>query len=374
MKILGVILELNPPHNAHKYFIEKAKIQVQPDLTIAIISCNFAQRGEISIISKYEKTKAALNLGADLVIELPVFATLNSAELFGYYAVKILNDFKITDLAFGVELDDLNLLKKTNEILESPSYNEKLKANLNHGYSYKKAALLAFEKSTDNPILTKNFNKPNNTLALKYLSAIDKINPKLQVNLIKRIGENEYSKNIGEYPSGSTIRNLISKGKDVSKFIPAKYNFINYNQAYDNLFYLFKSFVLLEESPFKNTKHIKEGIENRIYKILKETFNYIGFISKMKTKRYSENYLQRLLLSVLLELENQDDYYLRVLGFNKKGEKHLSNIDKPIITSPKNINNKLLNIELKASKLYALITNNDNYYQEEFLIPYKENK
>lgn len=374
MKILGVILELNPPHNAHKYFIEKAKIQVQPDLTIAIISCNFAQRGEISIISKYEKTKAALNLGADLVIELPVFATLNSAELFGYYAVKILNDFKITDLAFGVELDDLNLLKKTNEILESPSYNEKLKANLNHGYSYKKAALLAFEKSTDNPILTKNFNKPNNTLALKYLSAIDKINPKLQVNLIKRIGESEYSKNIGEYPSGSTIRNLISKGKDVSKFIPAKYNFINYNQAYDNLFYLFKSFVLLEESPFKNTKHIKEGIENRIYKILKETFNYIGFISKMKTKRYSENYLQRLLLSVLLELENQDDYYLRVLGFNKKGEKHLSNIDKPIITSPKNINNKLLNIELKASKLYALITNNDNYYQEEFLIPYKENK
>ena len=374
MKILGVILELNPPHNAHKYFIEKAKMQVQPDLTIAIISCNFAQRGEISIISKYEKTKAALNLGADLVIELPVFCTLNSAELFGYYAVKILNDFKITDLAFGVELDDLNLLKKTNEILESPSYNEKLKANLNHGYSYKKAALLAFEKSTDNPILTENFNKPNNTLALKYLSAIDKINPKLQVNLIKRIGENEYSKNIGEYPSGSTIRNLISKGKDVSKFIPAKYNFINYNQAYDNLFYLFKSFVLLEESPFKNTKHIKEGIENRIYKILKETFNYKGFISKMKTKRYSENYLQRLLLSVLLELENQDDYYLRVLGFNKKGEKHLSNIDKPIITSPKNINNKLLNIELKASKLYALITNNDNYYQEEFLIPYKENK
>ena len=374
MKVLGVILELNPPHNAHKYFIEKAKMQVQPDLTIAIISCNFAQRGEISIISKYEKTKAALNLGADLVIELPVFCTLNSAELFGYYAVKILNDFKITDLAFGVELDDLNLLKKTNEILESPSYNEKLKANLNHGYSYKKAALLAFEKSTDNPILTENFNKPNNTLALKYLSAIDKINPKLQVNLIKRIGENEYSKNIGEYPSGSTIRNLISKGKDVSKFIPAKYNFINYNQAYDNLFYLFKSFVLLEESPFKNTKHIKEGIENRIYKILKETFNYKGFISKMKTKRYSENYLQRLLLSVLLELENQDDYYLRVLGFNKKGEKHLSNIDKPIITSPKKINNKLLNIELKASKLYALITNNDNYYQEEFLIPYKENK
>ena len=374
MKILGVILELNPPHNAHKYFIEKAKMQIKPNLTIAIISCNFAQRGEISIISKYEKTKAALNLGADLVIELPVFATLNSAELFGYYAVKILNNFKITDLAFGVELDDLNLLKKTNGILESPSYNEKLKANINHGYSYKKAALLAFEKSTDNPILTENFNKPNNTLALKYLSAIDKINPKLQVNLIKRIGENEYSKNIGEYPSGSTIRNLISKGKDVSKFIPAKYNFINYNQAYDNLFYLFKSFVLLEESPFKNIKHIKEGIENRIYKVLKETFNYKDFITKMKTKRYSENYLQRLLLSVLLELENQDDYYLRVLGFNKKGEKHLSNIDKPIITSPKNINNKLLNIELKASKLYALITNNDNYYQEEFLIPYKENK
>lgn len=371
MKVLGVILELNPPHNAHKYFIEKVKEQIKPDLTIAIISCNFAQRGEISIISKYEKTKAALNLGADLVIELPVFATLNSAELFGYYAVKILNDFKITDLAFGVELDDLNLLKKTNEILESPSYNEKLKANLKQGFSYKKASLLAFKESTDNPILTENFNKPNNTLALKYLSAIDKINPKLQVNLIKRIGENEYSKNIGEYPSGSTIRNLISQGKDVSSYIPENYNFINYNKAYDNLFYLFKSYMLLNVRTFENTKHIKEGIENRIYKVLKESSNYQEFISKMKTKRYQENYIKRLLLAILLELKDQDDYYLRVLGFNKNGEKHLSNLDKPIITSPKNINNKLLNIELKASKLYALITNNENHYKDEFLIPYK---
>ena len=76
----------------------------------------------------------------------------------------------------------------------------------------------------------------------------------------------------------------------MSSYIPENYNFINYNKAYDNLFYLFKSYMLLNVRTFENTKHIKEGIENRIYKVLKESSNYQEFISKMKLKDIKKLY------------------------------------------------------------------------------------
>ena len=46
-KVLGLILELNPFHNGHKYFIEQAKKEVNPDITIAIITSSFSMRGEV---------------------------------------------------------------------------------------------------------------------------------------------------------------------------------------------------------------------------------------------------------------------------------------------------------------------------------------
>ena len=66
-KVLGLVLEINPPHNGHKYFIENAIKEVNPDYTIAIISGNICQRGEFSVMSKYDKTKILLDLGIDLV-------------------------------------------------------------------------------------------------------------------------------------------------------------------------------------------------------------------------------------------------------------------------------------------------------------------
>ena len=103
MKVLGLILEINPFHNGHKFFIEESIKNSKPDIVIAITSTSFTMRGDVSLLTKFDKTKILLNNNVDLVIELPVIKTLNSADYFADQTVKTLIDFGITDLAFGIE-------------------------------------------------------------------------------------------------------------------------------------------------------------------------------------------------------------------------------------------------------------------------------
>ena len=61
MKIIGIIAEYNPFHLGHLYQINEIK-KIYPDsLIIAIISTNFTERGDISIINKWDKTKICLD-------------------------------------------------------------------------------------------------------------------------------------------------------------------------------------------------------------------------------------------------------------------------------------------------------------------------
>ncbi|MDD4000096.1 MAG: nucleotidyltransferase family protein, partial [Bacilli bacterium] len=113
-KILGLILELNPFHNGHNYFIKAAQKKVEPDLTIAVVSGNYTMRGDLSVIDKFTKTKQALEAGIDLVLELPFLLAVNSADYFSFNSLKILTSLKINHFAFGVEIenpDKLYLMK-----------------------------------------------------------------------------------------------------------------------------------------------------------------------------------------------------------------------------------------------------------------------
>jgi len=124
-KILGIIAEYNPFHNGHLYHIEVSKRLIDPAYTVCIISGNFAQRGIPSVINKWEKTKIALESGADLVIELPTVYSISSAENFAQGAIKILESFKATTvLSFGSECGDISILKDISQILtdEPPEY------------------------------------------------------------------------------------------------------------------------------------------------------------------------------------------------------------------------------------------------------------
>lgn len=102
-KILAIIAEYNPFHNGHLYHIQKSKEIVNPDYTVCIMSGNFVQRGEPSIIDKWSKAEIALKMGFDLVIELPTVYSISSAENFAEGAIKILSVFNDVTLSFGSE-------------------------------------------------------------------------------------------------------------------------------------------------------------------------------------------------------------------------------------------------------------------------------
>ena len=117
-KILGVIAEYNPFHNGHLFHLEKSKEFVDPDYTVCIMSGNFVQRGDTSIIDKWSKTEMALKMGVDLVVELPTVYSICSAENFAEGAIKLLSSFgNDVTLSFGSECGNISILKQIANIL-----------------------------------------------------------------------------------------------------------------------------------------------------------------------------------------------------------------------------------------------------------------
>ena len=52
-RVLGIIAEYNPFHNGHLYHIRESVEQTEADYVVCVISGNFVQRGNTSIIDKW---------------------------------------------------------------------------------------------------------------------------------------------------------------------------------------------------------------------------------------------------------------------------------------------------------------------------------
>ncbi len=91
MKTVGLIVEYNPFHNGHKYHLEKSLEITNATHSIAVMSGNFLQRGEPALFDKFTRANMAVKNGVDLVIELPILFSTQSAELFSFGAINLLN-------------------------------------------------------------------------------------------------------------------------------------------------------------------------------------------------------------------------------------------------------------------------------------------
>ena len=141
-RVAGIIAEYNPFHNGHYYHIQRTKELTGTENIVAVISGNFTQRGEPSIVNKWSKAYMAICGGADLVIELPTIYAVSSAENFASGAIKILNELKIVDeLSFGAESKELSTLNNIANVLcdEPKQYLTILSHELSKGISYPKA-------------------------------------------------------------------------------------------------------------------------------------------------------------------------------------------------------------------------------------------
>ncbi len=393
-KILGIIAEYNPLHNGHLYHINKSKELINPDYTVCIISGNFVQRGNVSIIDKWSKAEMALNAGANLVIELPTIYSVSSAENFSEGCIKILNSFKLdTVLSFGSECGDISTLDRFAEILyrEPPEYKSLLLHELQTGISYPKArenALLMYVNDIRKYANTLSF--PNNILGIEYLKAIKKLKSHILPITLKRYAvEHDSHDSVDSFASATHIRERLCENKDISKLVP-KYTYnILARQINSGKFVLdlatYEKEILyslrkMSIKEIKNLPDVTEGLANSILTAVNSCNSYYELIEKVKSKSYTLSRIQRIMLYSLLGITKDDmansrkaKPYVRVLALDTKGKELLSQLSRsnpklPVITSVKNfldnsnnkILNNMLNLDILATNIYTLEYLNDS--------------
>ena len=195
MKIAGIITEYNPFHNGHIEHIKKTKEITNSSHIISLMSGSFVQRGEPAIIDKWSRAKTAIQNGVDLVIELPVVYSVQTAELFSYGAISILDSLNIVDsIAFGSESGNVDNLKNIANVLlqESPLFKKDLKFSLKEGKSFAQSRSIAIEKemlrNNKSDLEIKSLiRSPNNILGIEYLKALKKLDSKIIPLTYKRI-------------------------------------------------------------------------------------------------------------------------------------------------------------------------------------------
>ena len=177
--VLGIIAEYNPFHNGHLYQIEQAKKLTGAEFVVVVMTGNFTQRGDTSIVNKWAKTQMALVNGVDLVLELPTIYSLSSAENFAEGAIKLLDSLNVVDtISFGTEVDDIATLNNIVNVLynEPKEYTTMLNHELKKGNSFPKArenALMMYLNDIKRYVNV--LNGPNNILAIEYLKAMRRL-------------------------------------------------------------------------------------------------------------------------------------------------------------------------------------------------------
>lgn len=396
MKAVGLVTEYNPFHNGHLYHLNKAMELTGADISVAVMSGDFVQRGEPAVLDKYTRASMALNSGVNLVIELPVNYAVSSAESFAAGALKVLDYIKADSIAFGSESGDIERLSKLAHILcdnEDTLYKEISKYTAN-GISYAAARQKVVEKLTDKDtaaLLTSS----NNILAVEYLKAIIKNNYAIKPYTVQRQGDSYNDTDIrSEYASATALRENL-KADNISEYIPVKAGLIlssntNYIYPDDITEVLFTRLldILFASNYDKNVfienvmqyPDVSKEIAGRLYKSAMDMitrtvpqgaeskdnglFSFGSLCEHIKTKEVPLSRIKRALVRITLGLDKKhmekyaNEPYIRVLGFDKKGQEYLSYIRKtvevPLITKTADYKEMLLD-DIHAANIYNMI-------------------
>lgn len=386
-KVVGVIAEYNPFHNGHYYHLQKAKEKSGADYCVAVISGNFTQRGEPSIVNKWAKAYMAICGGADLVIELPTIYSVSSAENFASGAIKLLDNLKIVDsFSFGAETKEIATLNNIANVLyeEPKQYTTILNHELKKGISYPAArenALMMY--LNDIKKYANILNSPNNILGIEYLKAIKAQKSNLLPIMIerKKVYYND-TKIVDDFASATAIRKMLARKEyeDLRKVIPkSTYQILGQEMRNNGIILGLEEYekeiiftlrkMTIEQ--IANLPDVSEGLESAIKHAADECNNLQDLVYKIKSKRYTQTRIQRILIYALLGInkkmmENSKKVvpYARVLGFSQRGKELLSEIARlnpkmNVITSVKKYieqndtkNNKLL-MEMLQTDIFA---------------------
>ncbi len=345
MKSTGIITEYNPFHNGHIYHIQQARELTHCDVLIAVMSPNFVQRGEPAILSKWERTAAALHHGVDLVIELPTVFATQSAQQFADAGISLLNHMGINSLVFGSESNDMETLL---DLASLPININSFKELMKQGNSYPKALSLLSKEAY-----------PNDILAIAYLKSLQKY-PITPFSIQRTNGYNSLEMT-SSISSASAIRQALFHHEDTAHTTPLTLQ--GFFPQLDDYYPMIRQVLMTHSaSQLQTLLLMDEGIENLLIKNAFHYPSFSGFLNASISRRYSKSRIQRILVHLLLNhpktLNTIAVRAPRVLGFNEIGQqylKHLSDQEIPYVTTFKHYQNDLRQLEYQATALYSLV-------------------
>ena len=376
MKIVGIIAEFNPFHNGHKYLIQKAKQITNADIAICIISGNFTQLGNISIIDKFKRAKIAIENGADAIIELPTIYATASSQYFAFGAVNILNSLNCIDyLCFGSETANIDELSSiANKIITNEKEIWKIiEEELKEGISFASARQNAISSFLTAQELTVS-SLSNNILAIEYIKSLIKLKSSIIPIAIKRNEQENIT-------SETSIRKMLHENNNnVYNYLPYKENYFEKIMFNDNFYKIVQYNIVSKGKEYiKNINEVTEGLENKIYNAINISNNYDEFIHNIKSKRYQLSKIKRILIYILLDISKEDflqlnnstNAYIHILTINsniknsllslinKKSKcKIFTSINDKILNSQSEIVKKSLALDIKASNIYSVLSGN----------------
>lgn len=357
MDVVGIIAEYNPFHNGHRHQIEQIR-QHHPDaLCLAVMSGHFTQRGEPAVWDKWQRAKAAVENGLDLVVELPFVFSIRSAQHFASGGVRLLARLGVVKtLAFGAESTDIDLLRRLAEKSSQPETMERLRRFMGEGLSYAAALEAAVSVPPNAP--PDLLRQPNTILAIEYLKAIARFSSPLAALILPRESAAYHTTAVSApIASARAIRTALRQGGAEwqtavpKRLVPRLKEAQQGGLPKDEALFLPLLARLLSTSPkdLRSLYGINEGLENRFLSAARSATSLSALRRAIQSKRYPAARIQRTFLSILLSLHTEQvacfdevgPLYARVLAFNDRGRHLLREIHKkstiPLITKVKHL-------------------------------------
>lgn len=319
MEKIGIICEYNPFHNGHLYHINAIKKRYPDSIIILALSGYFTERGEISILSKYDKTRLALRYGVNLVLEIPMLYSTNSADIFGRVGVNILNEAGVDRIIFGSESNDIEKLKDIASKFDNEDMQAKVRSYLKEGTNYPTSLAKALDINLQS----------NDILAISYIKAINKINPKINPETIKRTNSFNDLNSDDSIISAQNIRNRLELGLNIQKYIPV-YNNIKINKPDYKVYFDMLRYKILTDKHLDRYLGVDEGLDHKLKNEILKSNSLDELIDNVKSKRYTISRLRRMLTHILVGIERDDIHVkneqYRILGFDNIGREYLKDL------------------------------------------------
>ena len=278
---------------------------------------------------------------------------------------------EVTALSFGSECGDIDLLRRAAD--EGHFDRERFLQCMDAGMPYASARSEAYPS-----VVRKVLTSPNNLLAIEYIRAARKYLPNAELFTVARSGAAHDGKDGRDgIFSASKLREMIRSELPVDSYVPtASVERIRTAiregrcpvSADTMAIPLLAALRRMSPEDAADLPEISEGLEHRLLAAADVAVDRQTLLDRLKTKRYTQARLRRIMISAYLGLRKKDQaaqpQYLRLLAATKRGTALLKTMRKtaalPVIIKPASL--KLLQgpaveqytAEVRADSLYAL--------------------